>query len=629
MIVFGVDVLKGSSRSRTSPKYALYVVENDREWSREVSKNRLLRYVREHKPDFIATDNIYELFKDKQDLISFLKTVEPKTKLVQTAGKHSLSKMAKRYGIQMDPKNPFDEARASALLVKYGVGDVVSVFGDRTIIKVSRNRSLGKGGWRQNKYRRKVHNSVRHVFREIKKILDERGIEYVEEVREGYGGLAKGILIIEQPRENVPINSFRLKDVQVRVEAIEKEKIEFVPLRKQQTYTIVGIDPGTTVGIAILDLEGNVLAVESKKGWGYSDVVEFALSFGKPLIIATDKKSPPEYILKMRASFNCILHSPKEDISVEKKKALTSRIKLLNDHERDALASAIDAYNSYKNKLKNIEKKIPEGFDADEIKAGIIRGLSLKSMLERAPAKEESGEVKIAEHVSIEEIRRRDRIIAKLKKENEILEKKIDELKKEIERLQDKIYSISSEEHRRLREKNIISSLQSEIKELKKEIALKDRKIVELERKIDEIRKARFLQLKGWRIVKLLRKFTKDEIERVSSSLGINEGDIVFIEDTSGGGANNARMIARKGIKAIIVCKDMSHYAKEVFELEKIPVISSERLRFMILDDYALVHSEDLEKELLKARELAEKRSIERIEKLIAEYKSARNRLIS
>ncbi|WP_456370932.1 DUF460 domain-containing protein [Geoglobus sp.] len=623
MRIFGVDILRGSSRSRSVPKYALHVIDGDDEWSRAVSRNRFFRYVRDLRPDFVATDNIFELFRDKRELISFLKSIPPETKFVQTAGKVSLPKLARRYGISVDPKNPFDEARASALLVKYGVGEIVSVFTDKTIIKVSRNRSLGKGGWRQNKYRRKVHNSVRAVYREIKNILDERGLEYAEEVREGYGGISRGVLVVNEPRDRVPINSFRTRDVQVTVEAVEKEKVELIPMKKQTTYTIVGIDPGATVGVAVLDLDGNVLAVKSRKGWSYHEVVEFILSHGKPVVVATDRRLPPEYISKMRASFNCILHCPREDIPVEKKKALTAGKTVSNDHERDALASAIDAYNTYRNKLKNVEKRIPEGYDFDEIKAGIIRGLSLKSMLERKEvvSKESEREVPAA---STEEIRKRDRIIAELRKENRTLEEEVRRLKKEIERLKEKIYSISSEEHRKIREKNVVKSLQSEIKSLRRAVSERDRRIAELERKLEEIRKLKYLEFRGWKSIKVLKKFTKDEIERVVSTVGIEEGDVIFISDVAGGGKNSAETLVRSGVRAIIARGEMSHYAQEVFDEHRVPIIPADELEIRMYDEFALIKGDVLEECIARHMKEMEKRSLERIEELIFEYRSRR-----
>ncbi len=622
MIVFGVDILKGSSHSKDSARYALYVIEDGSEWSKEVSKNRLFRFIREKKPDFIAIDNVFELFKDKRELVNFLRFIPPNTKLIQTAGKISLPKLSRRYGIEIHPRNPFDEARASALLAKYGVGEVVSVFIDKTIIKVSRNRSLGKGGWRQNKYRRKVHDAVRRVYKEIKDVLDAHGLDYVEEIREGYGGISRGIFVVNEVREKVPVNSFKQRDVQVKVEAVEKDKIEFIPMRKQRNYLIVGIDPGATIGVAILDLNGNVIAIKSQKSWSYSEVVDYILSYGKPIVIATDKKNVPDYVNKLKASFNCILYNPKEDLSVEKKKNLVSGYKILNDHERDALASALDAYNSYKNKLQNVEKRIPKGYDIEEIKAGIIKGLSLKSLLE--VKEEKKSEEAVKESFDYEEIKRRDRIIAELREENSKLYGEIKRLNKEIERLRTKIYTISSEEYKKIREENVIKSMQFEIKTLRELLKKKDKEVRELREKLDELRKVKYLEFKGWKAIKVLRKFTKDDIEKLERDMGIGKGDVIYIEDVSGAGKSGAEMLVNHGIKALIARGDMSHLAKEVLEREKIPVIPSEKMEIKIFEDFALVKAEELERCVNEALNEIEKRSLKKLEDIILEYKNRR-----
>ncbi len=623
MRIVGVDIIRGSPHARFKSKYAVYYIDDSEEWSKSVSRGRLFRFVKEKKPDFIAVDNISEIFKDRTELVEFLRFLPADTKLIQTAGKSSLPSLAKRYGISIDPKNPFDEAKASALLVKYGVGEVVSVFSDKTVIKVSRNRSLGKGGWRQNKYRRKVHDSVRAVFREIKRVLDECGFDYTEEMRTAYGGISRGIFVVNEPRERIPVNSFRTRDVQVTVSAVVKDKIEFLPIGRQKTYTIVGIDPGNTVGVAVLDLSGNLLGIGSKKEWSSSSVSEFILSFGKPILIATDKKNPPDYILKMKASFNCILHTPKEDIPVEKKKALASKFSVKNDHERDALASALDAFNTFRNKLRNVEKRVPEGYDIDEIKAGIIRGQSLKLMLEKREEIQEKSE-KEEFLVPKDEVKKRDRIIAKLRSENRELEKKISELRKEIERLKEKVYNISSEEHRKIREQNVFKALQSEIRDLRIAINEKDRMIEELRGRIEMLKRMKYLEFRGWRSVKVLRKFTKDEIERLENSAGLNRGDILYIRNVAGGGKIGAEMLVRKGVRAIIASGEMSHLAMEVFERESIPVIPQDRIRIKMFEEFALVRSEELEEILAETEKSLEKRKLERIEEIISEYRTRR-----
>lgn len=619
-VVFGVDIVRGSAHGKIKPKYALVILENGKELKKIVSKSKLFRLIRDKKPEIVALDNIYEVFESKEELIKFLRSIPVNVKLVQVSRNTSLQSLARRFGLKINIRNPMDEAKACAYLASFGIGEVVSVFMDKTRIIVSRNRSLGKGGWRQKKYSRKVHDAVRTVYREIKKKLDDLNLEYVEEIKKGYGGISKGILIVNAPKSEIPFNSFKTRDVQVRVEAIEKDKIEFIPLSKTKCYTIVGIDPGMTTAVAVIDLNGNLIDVKSKKGWSPSDVIEFITSTGKPVLIATDKSNPPEYVQKIKASFNAVLYTPKEDISVEKKKTLTSKYKYLNDHERDALAAAIDAYNSYKNKLRNIEKRIPAGVDIDRVKAEIIRGMPIK--IYEIDKKEEIKEVKAShEEIPREEIERRDKIIKELREENEMLRKKISELKREIERLQNKLIAISSEEHEKIRKDNYVRSLENEIKNLRRLIKQKDEEIENLKKKLEEIKKLKFLEFTGWRSVKMIKKFTKEEIERVEREFGISEGDVIFIKDSSGGSRTLAEYLCKKGIKAIIYENEMSHLASEVFDMYNIPRIHVNEVEIICGEELAVVNSNSFEEVFKEKLNELKERKINKIEKLFEEYK--------
>ncbi len=626
--IFGVDIIKGSIHGKRKPSYAVFIIKDDGFMEKIVSKNKLFRMVRQYKPSIVSFDSISEVFSSKEELIKFLKEIPPQTKLVQVSSieRGSLPYLSKRYGLKIGLRNPMDEAKASAYLASFGIGDEISMFVDKTVITVSRNRSLGKGGWRQNKYRRKVHDSVRQVYREIKRKLDEMGLEYEEEVRKGYGGISKGILIVNADKASIPINSFKTRDVQVRVEAVEKDKIEFIPLKRTKIHTIVGIDPGTTTAVAILDLNGNLLGVKSQKNWKLHNVIEYILSFGKPIVIATDKSTPPDYVLKIKAAFNAILYAPKDDLSVEKKKNLASYYKFVNDHERDAIAAAKDAFNSYKNKLMSVEKRIPAGFDSDKIKAEILKGVPLKDLL-----KEEKEVVRkekvVHEEVSHEDVERKEKLIKELEEENKILKDKISELKKEVERLKSKIVSLSRKEHEKVRKDNYIRSLEVEIVELKKILKEKDKMIEELNNRIEVLKRMKFLEFSGWKGVKVLRKFTKDEIERVDREYGINEDDIIYIEDSSGGGKISAEMICNKKVKAVIVQNEMSHLAQSVFDENEIPIIYANEVEIESGDGIAVINAKMFNEVLDKKLKEINRRKVDRVEKLFLEYKSKRQRL--
>lgn len=624
--VFGVDIVSFGRKRR----YAVFILEDGRGIEKfGVSRSKLFRMIREHRPSMVSVDNVYELFKSKEELVAFLRQIPPTTKLVQVSGSlGSLPSLAKRYGLKINIRNPMDEAKACAYLARLGVGEEVSVFIDKTVITVSRNRSLGKGGWRQNKYRRKVHDAVRRVFKEIKAKLDELGLEYVEDVREAYGGISRGTLIVNAPKERVPINSFKIRDVQVKVQAVEKDRIEFVPLRKGKPYVIVGVDPGTTTAIAVLDLNGNVIGVKSKKGWTPGEVIEYITSLGRPVVIATDKSNPPEFVLKLRASFQAVLHTPKEDMSVERKRSLTSKATFLNDHERDAIAAAMDAFNSFKNKLRNVEKRIPAGMDVDAVKAEIIRGTPLKDILSEGKEERKRSETHVqSEEVGSirEDVAKKDRIIRELEEENRLLRKEIKGLREEVERLRAKIVSLSREEHERVRRENYIRTLENELRELRRELVEKDRVIEELSRRVEALKRMKMLEFRGWKSVKVLRKFTKEEIERLERDWGINEGDVIYIEDSSGGGKVTAEYLCGKGIKAVIVGNEMSHLAREVFEERGVPMIFREELEMEVGEEFAMVNAKEFEALLKSKLTEMRRRKIDRLEMLLLEYKRRRN----
>jgi len=626
MQIFGVDIIKGSPRAKEKPKYALFILTDDGESEQVVSRSKLLRIIRERKPDIVSVDSINEIFSSKRELIQFLKALPPSIRLVQVAGRESLPALAKRYGLKIDIRKPGDEARACAYLASFGVGSEVSVFLDKTIITVSRNRSLGKGGWRQNKYRRKVHDEVRRVFNQIKEILDTSELEYTESVKKGYGGISRGVFVVNAPREKVPVNSFRANDVQVKVEAVERDRIELIPLKKEKAYTIVGVDPGTTTAVAVLDLNGRLLGVKSRKNWSAGEVIDYITSFGKPVVVATDRKNPPEFVSKLKASFQAVLYAPKEDMSVEKKKSMVDGAGgTLNDHERDAMAAALEAYNSYKNKLMNVEKRIPSGFDTDEIKAGIIRGFPLKELIAEKKEKVERVEKKVLDENVRRELQKKDERIKELEEENRVLRKIVRELENEVERLKGKIVSLSRDEHLRVRRENYVKNLESEVSELRKALKQKDEEIASLKERLETVKRMKYLELsREWKAIKCLRKFTRDEIERVEKEMGAIRGETVYIEDVSGGGRATAEMLIEREVKAVIAGNDMSHIARQLLEDAKIPIIKREDIEIEAGEGFAVVRWDRLQKLIEEKMNELKKKELDKLEEILLEYKNQR-----
>lgn len=156
--------------------------------------------------------------------------------------------------------------------------------------------------------------------------------------------------------------------------------------------TVVGIDPGTTTAVCILDLNGGVQKIHSKKHLPLDVIINFIAEHGDPQIIATDVFSAPALVEKINASFNSVLHSPEKNTPNKQKAELISlfleknkTVILKNKHERAALVAAILAFNKYKHKLAQTERlAIASGAATsavDEIKKSVIHGNRMRAAI--------------------------------------------------------------------------------------------------------------------------------------------------------------------------------------------------------------------------------------------------------
>ncbi|RLG20770.1 DUF460 domain-containing protein [Methanosarcinales archaeon] len=623
-VVFGVDIEKGSSHS--IPRYSVAVVGEDTvEEIRGVSKYKILRLAKKYKPEMIACDNIFELSRDKRELVNLLSMLPPNTKLVQvTDREHSLSALAKAHGIRISKTDPLDEARACAKLALLGVGHAVEVFENKTKIIVSRGRSLGRGGWSQNRYRRKVHGAVREMARNIERTLKEGGFEFEMNTKKGFGGYSRVEFVVEGARDKVPISSSRHADVRVVVSGVERSGIEFVPLAKKK-YIIVGIDPGTTMGIAAFDLHGNLLGTTSERGLSISDAIEKILSFGIPVVFASDVAPAPKTVERLSRMFGveCVVSR----LSVDEKRRLSSQFNPKNDHERDAIAAAYHAFRMYKNKLLKAEMKAPPFSDIEQIKADVIRQKKVKESY--ATSKPEIEGKKEETPTDEEKERLRDKIskqkktIKRLTEYNQELKREIEERDEEIERLRERVEMLRSEVYREMRRDELVSKLRKDVELLRNEIRKRDEEIERLRERVEMLKAIRKKEMDGSLIpLKVVDRFTRECIRS-----NVRKGDVVYLKDASGGGAGTAEILHSLSPRAVLYEGEMAHSAYERFLELGLPVIKAEGV-VLSFDDALCTSPSSLNKAIeawmSEREEWKRKRDEERISSIISEYRTER-----
>lgn len=653
-VIYGIDIARGSPRARELPRYALAILK-DGEVSHQsmLRRQKIFNMIQREKPEIIAVDNIFELAADRNELLSLMERLPEGIKLVQvTGGLHPepLVRLARKHGLSFDPQNPNDEAEACARLADMGVGHEVSLFEDITKIKVSRARSLGRGGWSQNRYCRKVHGAVLQRSREIEDALKdlsrEKGIRFEAVNVKGFGGYVRSEFTVYAKRGEIPIHPMSSNDAQVSVRSVERDKIRYVPLKPKnprRKFTIVGIDPGTTVGIAILSLEGDLLYLKSSRGMAPDEVVKLIAEYGKPAIIASDVTPMPGSVEKIRRSFNAVPASPGIEVSAEEKIALGKTFGYSNDHERDALTAALLTYRSYKNIFTRIEKKAPQNADLELIKFHVIRGASIEDAIEKVLASGEPEKSRSGERAEKQEDRPVDESLLKLREtvqrqseQIQNLQEYLEELKKElfakdrkISKLESRLNSFKKEAYSEIRKSKEIQIRDGTIENLKKEVSHKSKTVKELRRRSNKLRKIQKMEVRGdGTAVKVIAAFTKESIAETKEKYGLKTGDVVFLENPSGGGAATAQILVEAGVRAVLIPEDISHAAEETFFKGDVPVLKEIPLERA--EDFAMAEPETLKAAIAlweKEADLKRHRAKEdELQSLFEEYRSERRR---
>ena len=198
---------------------------------------------------------------------------------------------------------------------------------------------------------------------------------------------------------------------------------------------IVGVDPGTTTGIAIVDTKGNVLLVHSQKGMGIKTLIKIIQDYGNPVVIATDVSPPPKTVEKLCKTFSCRLYYPKQNLSVSEKETLAKSVdvEIKDTHQRDSLASALKAYKNFEKLFKKVEKTLARMKKTDmydSVVEVVVKNHSENIVdVVRSLEKEEQPK----------EVKKRKRLPKEVKAIVDALRKRLEKQREEIERLRRKL----------------------------------------------------------------------------------------------------------------------------------------------------------------------------------------------
>ena len=592
-LVFGIDMIRRTAGPVSGAVYGLVRITDSRVDSeeRDLTFPRLLHLIETERPALIAAGSLQDLAPDNAALFRLTDSLPYGTRLVRIVGRDpavSLSRAAEKFNLRFDKSNRMETAKTAALIASFGGGEEVRVFGPETTLTVSFAHSRIRT--HQNRRARRLLGPVMSVSRKIEADLLANGLMFVSTLSRSFRGDRVARFTVSAPRHEVPVTSGRLGGVRIHVSGTRSENPEFIPLKAKPPYLIVGIDPGTTVGIAALDLDGDLVHLSSSRALGQAEIISAILAAGRPVLIATDKAEMPFAVEKVRRAFSAAAWTPGKDVLIKEKYELAEGYDFANDHERDALSAAVSAYRSYANKFDSVLKRVPPGTDIDPVRAGIIRGMPLEQILESLRHPEDlPDEPVIIEEEPVpdekdERIQRLEEAVAKLRKLVGSLSEEVEVKDKAIAALQKRLVLERDERETKILSSEEITSREEELVQVKKALRKEERRSKTLRVRLDRMK--HFISLQagdGCTALKVLQLLAKDHVKSLDDEMGVGEEDILYVLTIDGWGRSVIRDLAEAKIGAVILPRltfqrAQSQHLIEEFREADIPILDGANL---------------------------------------------------
>ncbi len=655
-LCMGVDIESGKPGS-SKARYSIAVVGEDGKLVYKASSaplSRLVRLAWDYRPNCIATDNVFELAESVRDLARLASLLPPETRIVQVTAKQlgsmeTLGEAARRIGVELDSKpTPAKTAYLAALIALHGGGAEVRFREEKTLIIVSKGRSPKGGGMSHERYMRRIRASVQRATRKIEEALERAGLDFDLTIRKGRGGYDSAVFTVYAPREALRgvVRPRRGIDYTITIKSVYGPAFDFGE-RGEETPKrpiILGVDPGITTGIAILDLEGRLLYLGSGKGLDRGTILNIVREYGKPVVVAVDTSQVPETVKKIASQFNTEMYAPSEDLSVAEKNEIAQKVlgrTPSSTHERDALAAAYKAWAAVRDKMEKISSyldKIGLDLDAETIKESVLRGLTIAEAVERQIEKvisgwsSREGEARPQLKPQQEAPKTRTAVDAsrlhELEAEKYTLQRMLEEKDKLIRELERQLASLRrrAKEEAEAAVRGELETLRSRVETLEKEID-RLRNIIML--KEDEVKEATRLIVLASRgeviVARVLPSATMASIRREEAANGpLSPGDVVYISNPGAYERSAVKALSEVPVLAVLL-DEVSGGLASTLERSGTPVFRLSDYLYTRFRGLILVKSKIRDDAVRRREELEMLRASQvNLERIIEEYRRER-----
>ncbi len=414
---------------------------------------------------------------------------------------------------------------------------------------------------------------------------------------------------------------------------------------------IVGIDPGTTVGIAILGIEGEVLGIRSLRTCSIDDVTNLIMDHGYPLVIASDVSPIPSFVEKICHLFEAVPFVPNRSLTVEEKREIASQYAeesnqgpaFNNSHEKDAFAAAVKALDNYEEKFRWIDKKLQDrGLSeiSEQVKARVVSGTSLSESLARELGKEgpsptsrqdsQGAERSQPSEVNESKLQRAHRIedsmIKNMKQEILDLKTKIKERELKIRSLGNELEEARSKGFWKIVRSKEVNSRNEMIKEMKRSLSRVAEDRNRLRRKLSSFSSSSLNRVADRiQAIPITDDLSKNTFRELTESIPDEEIPFIMVDDASGAGGSISDLLRGTGTKAVFMKGNLPAQARQSLEEAKIVAIPSQQLNYLRVGSTAVAKKQELERIIKRKRsELSKKqakKAAEGLEKIVAGYR--------
>ncbi|MFC6726443.1 DUF460 domain-containing protein, partial [Halobium palmae] len=264
--------------------------------------------------------------------------------------------------------------------------------------------------------------------------------------------------------------------------------------------------------------------------------------------------------------------------------------------------AALFAVDAHESQFERVARKVPAGFDRDEVVARVVGGdESVEAVLRELTddGEEENEEsTEPQRELTAEEKRIRDleSQVDRLESHVEDLRERLESKDETIEEYEEELSAARREERREARERREVKRLERDNDRLERERDDATERADELESKLDRLKTlwkldhSNFADVSEGRdivSVKVVEQFTTGAIDYTDEHYGLAAGDVVYLRDASGAGRSTAEKLAATDPRIVLKEGGLSDVADDVLFDAGIPVGPADDVQIQEVDELA------------------------------------------